>query len=256
MTTYINTLGLLIILILTGCSSTPRYNLNVPLSEAAKAAASTSSIDNNINATPSFSGLRTSGHVQSHIHVVSEPFFFNDGLNLTSLDSRVTLYRTLPTSLSDQGYTLLSGFQLSLAGRDSQIQYRFSLSYAPGVFSPPNNTGLRDLHLFALSGDISAIHELNNVAFEVGGRIGTGVASFAFATPIVLSGTEIDGDGIGTFFIAIPFGLQIDLGAITLESQIAPTLTFHNAETEVGFDNDIAFSKWTIPLAFGVGFNF
>jgi hypothetical protein len=110
--------------------------------------------------------------------------------------------------------------------------------------------------LFEFSGDISAIYSVENVYFEVGGRIGAGMASFSYDSPLYLFGDEIRGDGIGTFFIAAPIGVQVDLGTITIESQISPTLSFHDPETEIGFDNDIVFTKWSLPIAFGIGVNF
>ncbi|MFQ3231124.1 MAG: hypothetical protein ACI9DO_002504 [Reinekea sp.] len=243
-------------MLLLGCSSQQKHNISTPLSEAAKAAASTSQTDNSIISSPSYSGFYSNSHIQANIAVVSDPFYFDDDLNLTSLDSRVSLYRTQTTSFHRQGYTQLPGMKLSLAGKDNQIQYRFSLGYSPAVFTSPHSEGLRDLHIFEISGDISAIKQFNDVAFELGGRMGTGVASFAFASPLNVAGREVRGDGIGTFFLAVPVGIQIDLGTVTVESHLAPTLTLHNAETEVGFDNDIVSAKWSLPLAIGLGINF
>lgn len=269
-------LGLTLLLlpaVLTGCMSTPRYQLNMSASELSQRIDSSTASTVNVQGRPihsspnshvSVSGgyesqstysssYRENGYQGNSSSLYQESYYgTGDG---GFANNRVAIARRSTLNPGVSNYKVYGGYEVSFTGGDDAHQVRFALHGNDVDFQTSGTKGYNSPVLFGVDLDIHKIYSRQRLDFVWGARMSWALVSYNFDKPVSINDDVYQGDSIGLFGIGVPAGVQMNVGSLSLEAIATPTVYFHNRLSELGADNNIAFTNVKIPVSAGVGFN-
>ncbi len=245
---------LLLPLMFSGCISTPRYQLNMSASELSNRIESTGNSTSTVNVqaqqTNYHSNVSVSGGYYSE---------FNDGGRSFGqggfANNRIAIARRSTLNLGVNNYNVYAGYEFSFTGGDDVHQFRVALHGNDVDFQTAGTDGFNSPLLFGIDIDVHKIFQQNDLDFLWGARLTSTMLTYNFNSSVNINGDIYDADSLGVFGVGMPMGVQMDVGSFTLEAIATPTAYFHSWNTELGFENDIAFTNFNVPISAGFGFN-
>lgn len=236
---------------LFGCANTPRYLVNVPLSEASDRATQTDLSARQIRASSSYSFPAGSTSIRAQGVFSSS---WGSPYNPDSQRLMIGHHQVLNVGVND--YNLLGGYHVSYSARSADVQYRITGFYTDAEFQVGSTSGLLNPSLWGLSFDVERLYPVNEIAFSAGVRFATQSLVFSYQNPIYINYEPIESDAISTFGLGLPIGMQLASGSLAVELLVTPTLNFHDPLTRIGFQNDLVGLNVNVPVSFSVGFVF
>jgi len=239
-------------LFLVGCANTPRFDLDLSLTDASRLATESSASARTIESqSPGYmsSSLDSPRH---GLMVLVDPYD-DDPFATQQYDNRLLIGTQTSLEFGISRYDRQSGYQLAYAARFDASQMRVALFYADAQFPTVSTAGLTAPVLLGLDLDLQWLFPMGDFSLAAGGRLTWGQMLYEFNNPLTIDGNSIEFDGIGYFGIGTAVGLQSDLGPLTFEVQVSPTLYFHNSLTNVGFTNNVVNFSVNMPVSIGVG---
>jgi len=257
MNRYVPQWALFLGLFFVGCANTPRFDLDLSLTDASRLATETSGSAGSIQSqSPGYmsSSLDSARH---GLIVLADPYdaapYDADPFATQRYDNRLLIGTQTSLEFGISRYDRQPGYQLAYAARFDASQMRVALFYADAQFPTASTAGLTAPVLLGLDLDLQWLFPMGDFSLAAGGRLTWGQMLYEFQNPLTIDGNSIEFDGIGYFGIGTAVGLQSDLGPLTFEVQVSPTLYFHNSLTNVGFTNNVVNFSVNMPVSIGVG---
>jgi len=250
-----NRLLIAFVLVLTGCATSPQFDLDMSLTEASEMALQTDPGDREISSgSSSFfsSGINTS--VDASVGLIYQDEYYDDGF--FGGEHRFLIGRQSAINSGINRYNISNGYQLAYVGGDHLSQIRLAIYYTEASFPTDATAGLVSPLVLGFDTDIHKLYTIDSVAFILGARITSAQLAFDFESPLFINGSEITGDSVNYFGLGMPTGLQMEIGSFALEALITPMMVFLNDTSNVGFDNNIGWFNFNIPMSFSAGFVF
>jgi hypothetical protein len=269
--------ALLLGLFLVGCANTPRFDLDLSLTDASRLATEPGVSAGSIQSqspgymSSSLDGLRQGLMVSADPYdadpyvddpyvddpYVDDPYvddpYVDDPFATQRYDNRLLIGTQSSLEFGISRYDRQPGYQLAYAARFDASQMRVALFYADAQFPTASTAGLTAPVLLGLDLDLQWLFPMGDFSLAAGGRLTWGQMLYEFQNPLTIDGNSIEFDGIGYFGIGTAVGLQSDLGPLTFEVQASPTLYFHNSLSNVGFTNNVVNFSVNMPVSIGVG---
>lgn len=239
-------------LVLTGCASNSRFNLDIPLSQASSMATQSSVSARSIRSSPS-SGFYSRATVSGRASFFTpfDPYWYG------SYDHRFLIGRQTALNIGVTNYDLLTGYNLAYAARMDDQEFHFSIFFTEIDFQANDTTaGLTEPLLFGLNIDWHKLFPYGQMAFVIGGRLTFAQLAFGYENSLIIDGTVVDSDAISVFGLGIPMGVQWDVEPFTFEILATPTFYVHEQSTFIGFMNDVVSMNVSTPVSLGIGFTF
>lgn len=241
-------------MVVSGCASGPRYNLNTSLSQASSMATSSDPGDRQIKSSPPSSykpsspRVRSSGYVSYRSRTAYSPYnpdsqrFFigySHGLNPDSPD-----------------YDINDGIQIGYAAQSGELEFRIIGEYSDASFNTDSAQGLQSPDILAMHFDLARVIPLDGIDFTFGGRISISGLYFDYENPLYVDGREFHSDSLFGFAVGVPSGILWSADGMSVQLLLTPTWTMYSDVTSIGFDNDVVANSFNIPVTVAVGFEF
>ena len=244
-------------LFLVGCANTPRFDLDLSVTDASRLATESSASARSIQSqSPDYlsSSIDSS---RNRFLLLADPFddspYNHDPFATGRYENRLLMGTQNSLELGISRYDRQSGYQVAYAARFDSSQVRVALFYADAQFPTASTAGLTEPTQLGLDLDLQWLFPMGPFSLVAGGRVTWGQLFYQFQNPLSVDGIVIESDGIGYFGLGTPVGLQTDLGPLTFEVQASPTLYVHNSLSNVGFTNNVVSFSVNMPVSMGVG---
>lgn len=234
-----------LMLVLTGCASQSRYNLDMSMTELSDALdGATETIE--AEATTQFSPTVTSGVWFSGRSSSSGGVFANN---------RVVFSTRSSFDVTSDPYRSGRGVELSYTGGDDVHQFRAGVFFHPARFQEGAADGYNSPVLFGLDLGVHAIQDYDPVEFFAGIRGTTAVLGYQFDGPVKIGYETFKADSLGIIGLGLPVGMHLMAGNLSLEAVVTPTVYLHYSESALGARNDLVTWTTHTPVSLGVGYN-
>ena len=242
------------VIMVSGCATGPRYNLNTSLAQASTMATSSNPADRQIKSNPPYykpsaPRVRSSGYVSyrsrsthySPYNPDGQRFFigYSQGLNPDSPD-----------------YDLNAGIQIGYAAQSGELEFRIMGEYSDASFNTDSEQGLNSPDILAMHFDLARVVPMGAVDFSIGGRLSFSGLYFDYDNPLYIDGRQYRSDSLFGLGVGIPSGLLWYGDGMSVQLLITPTWTMYSDTTSIGFNNDVVANNFNIPVSVAVGFEF
>jgi hypothetical protein len=173
----------------------------------------------------------------------------------TFANNQIAMGRRSALNLGVNKYTLNGGYEFSYTGGDDVHQMRVAFYYQDADFNAAQTSGFNSPLQLGIDFGVHVLVPVGELEFFYGGRLTTGMFSYEFDTPILVGVETFEGDHLNYFGMGVPAGVKMNVGMLTLEAVAAPTLYFHSFKSMIGFDNDLTFLNWAVPVTVSAGVN-